>query len=230
MIGLYLADLASPSGQPPALSVSTIDRRLSGLGWNHAQRGFTLDRKNRHIATVPAGIKRKHARPPVPKEAILAEDLLAMVDALPYALLLGYAGGLRRSESVSLDVQKDYTPGAGGWIESVDKGAVHYTYFQAIYLYWHIKLKIAPDQANLWTIANRQGQESAIPFIGYARVSTNDPSTAAQAEELRAAGRARVHQEQASASSPCATRSTPPAHRGTSPSRCWVSRPSWNAH
>ena len=133
MIGLYLADLASPSGKTPALSVSTIDRRLSGLTWNYAQRGFTLDRKNRHIATVLAGIKRKHARPPVQKEAILAEDLLAMADTLPYdlrglrdraILLLGYAGGLRRSETVSLDVRKDDTPDSGGWIEIMDNGAL----------------------------------------------------------------------------------------------------------
>ncbi len=44
MIGLYLADFASGSGTSPALSVSTIDRRLSGLAWNYAQRGFALDR------------------------------------------------------------------------------------------------------------------------------------------------------------------------------------------
>ncbi|UOA29642.1 hypothetical protein DSM107133_04404 (plasmid) [Pseudosulfitobacter sp. DSM 107133] len=44
MIGLYLADLAYGSGPSPALSVSTIDRRLSGLAWNYAQRGFALDR------------------------------------------------------------------------------------------------------------------------------------------------------------------------------------------
>ena len=31
-------------------------------------------------------------------------------------LLMGYAGGLRRSEIVSLDVGRDDTPGAGGWI------------------------------------------------------------------------------------------------------------------
>ena len=133
MIGLYLADLASGSGPSPALSVSTIDRRLSGLAWNYAQRGFTLDRKNRHIATVLAGIKRKHARPPVRKEAILAEDILAMVASLPHdlrglrdraILLLGYAGGLRRSEIVSLDVHKDDTPDSGGWIEIFDKGAL----------------------------------------------------------------------------------------------------------
>ena len=101
MIGLYLADLAAPTGQTPALLVSTIERRLSGLAWNFTQRGFTLDRKNRHIATVLAGIKRKHARPPVQKEAILPEDILAMVATLPFdlrglrdraILLLGYAG------------------------------------------------------------------------------------------------------------------------------------------
>ena len=133
IIGLYLAELASGSGPSPALSVSTIDRRLSGLVWNYAQRGFTLDRKNRHIATVLAGIKRKHARPPVQKEAILAEDILGMVATLPYdlrglrdraILLLGYAGGLRRSEIISLDVHKDDTPDSGGWIDIFDEGAL----------------------------------------------------------------------------------------------------------
>ena len=139
MIGLYLADLASgPSPSPSRsasrpLSVSTIERRLSGLAWNYAQRGFTLDRKNRHIATVLAGIKRKHARPPVQKAAILAEDILAMVASLSHdlrglrdraILLVGYAGGLRRSEIVSLDAHKDDTPDSGGWIEVQEKGAL----------------------------------------------------------------------------------------------------------
>ncbi|WP_417210204.1 tyrosine-type recombinase/integrase [Antarctobacter sp.] len=139
MIGLYLADMASGSGPFPSqstshpLSASTIDRRLSGLAWNYAQRGFSLDRKNRHIATVLAGIKRRHARPPVQKEAILAEDILAMVATLPHdlrglrdraILLLGYAGGLRRSEIVSLDVHKDDTPDSGGWLDVFDKGVL----------------------------------------------------------------------------------------------------------
>jgi site-specific recombinase XerC len=133
MIGLYLADLATPSNGSPALSVSTIDRRLSGLGWNYTQRGFTLDRKNRHIATVLAGIKRKHARPPVQKEAILAEGILDMVASLGFGLrdlrdrailLIGYAGGLRRSEIVSLDAHKDDTLDSGGWLEIEEKGAL----------------------------------------------------------------------------------------------------------
>jgi len=139
MIGLYLTDLAAPAGDSPSqsafrpLSVSTIDRRLSGLVWNYAQRGFVLDRKDRHIATVLAGIKRKHARPPVQKEAILPDDIRTMVSTLPFdlrglrdraILLLGYAGGLRRSEIVSLDVGKDDTFDSSGWIKILADGAV----------------------------------------------------------------------------------------------------------
>ncbi|MEP3329629.1 tyrosine-type recombinase/integrase [Sedimentitalea sp.] len=133
IVGLYLADLAAPSDGSPALTVSTIDRRLSGLTWNYAQRGMVLDRKDRHIATVLAGIKRKHARPPVQKEAILPEDILAMVATLSFdlrglrdraILLLGYAGGLRRSEIVSLDVGKDDTPDSKGWVELLEGGAL----------------------------------------------------------------------------------------------------------
>lgn len=133
MIGLYLADLAAPARTAPARAVSTIERRLSGIAWNLAQRGFSLDRKNRHIAAVLAGIKRKHARPPVQKEAILPEDLVAMVTTLAFdlrglrdraILLLGFAGGLRRSEIVSLDFGKDDTPDSGGWINILDGGAL----------------------------------------------------------------------------------------------------------
>jgi len=133
LIGPYLTELAAPTTSASALSVSTIERRLSGLTWNYAQRGVSLDRKDRHIATVLAGIKRKHARPPVQKEAILPEDILAMVATLPHdlrglrdraILLVGYAGGLRRSEIVSLDHGKDDTSDSGGWIEVLKDGAV----------------------------------------------------------------------------------------------------------
>lgn len=133
LIGLYLADLAAPADKSPALSVSTIERRLSGLAWNYAQRGMTLDRRDRHIASVLAGIKRKHARPPVQKAAIGAADIRAMIATLPHdlrglrdrtILLLGYAGGLRRSEIVSLDHSKDDTPDSGGWIEITQQGAL----------------------------------------------------------------------------------------------------------
>jgi len=133
LIGLYIADLAAPQSKGPALSVSSIERRLSGLGWGYSQRGQRLDRKDRHIATVLAGIRRKHSRPPVQKEAILPEDIRDMLATLPHdlrglrdraILLIGFAGGLRRSEIVSLDHGKDDTPDSGGWFEILDDGAV----------------------------------------------------------------------------------------------------------
>lgn len=139
LIGLYIANCASPDDGAPALSVSTIERRLSGLGWHYQQRGFALDRKDRHIATILAGIKRVHARPPVQKEAVLAEDILDMIATLSFGLrdqrdrailLIGYAGGLRRSEIVSLDINRDdidstdrATEGKG-WIAVEERGLI----------------------------------------------------------------------------------------------------------
>ena len=131
LIGLYIADLAAPGAKAPALSVSSIERRLSGLAWGYLQRGERFDRKDRHISSVLAGIRRKHARPPAQKEAILPEDLRDMLATLPHdlrglrdraILLIGFAGGLRRSEIVSLDHGKDDTPASGGWVELLEDG------------------------------------------------------------------------------------------------------------
>jgi integrase len=125
-VGLYLAACAETS------SVRTIERRLSALAWQFAQRGTPLERADRHIATVLAGIRRKHGRPPDQKEAVMPADLLAMLDTLPPAdlrglrdraiLLLGFAGGLRRSEIVGLDVEREQTDDGAGWVEFLDKG------------------------------------------------------------------------------------------------------------
>ena len=133
IIGLYLTDLAAPSDGTPSLAASSIDRRLSGLSWNYAQRGVPLDRRNPHIATVLAGIKRTHRRPPDQKHAILPGDILEMIATLPFdlrglrdraILLLGFAGGLRRSEIVALDVGKDDTDESRGWIQILDEGVL----------------------------------------------------------------------------------------------------------
>ena len=73
-----------------------------------------------------AGVRRTHGRPPAQKEALLPEHLLAMLDALPPSdlrnlrdraiLLIGFAGGLRRSEIVGLDC------GAGGLAATAPAG------------------------------------------------------------------------------------------------------------
>jgi len=134
IVGLYITASASgkATGDKKPNAVSTIERRLSSLTWNYSQRGQPLDRKDRHIATVMAGIRNKHATPPRQKEAVLPEDLIAMLETLERGtlrglrdraiLLLGFAGGLRRSEIVGLDVGRDQTEDASGWVEILDKG------------------------------------------------------------------------------------------------------------
>jgi len=133
LIGLYITELASPQDGSSPLAVSTIERRLSGLSWNYQQRGLKLDRQDGHIATVLAGIRRKHGRPPNKKEPVSPEELLEMVSLLSFGLrdmrdrailLIGYAGGLRRSEIVGLDVGRDETEDGRGWIEIEDGGAI----------------------------------------------------------------------------------------------------------
>lgn len=133
VIGLYISDCAKPQDGSPALSVSTIERRLSGLAANYRQRGLSLDMKDRHIASVWAGIKRQHGRPPVQKEPVTPEELLEMVATLTFGLrdmrdrailLIGYAGGMRRSEIVGLDVNRDETEDGRGWVEVEDEGAI----------------------------------------------------------------------------------------------------------
>ncbi|HCL66692.1 MAG TPA: integrase [Rhizobium sp.] len=138
VVGLYITACAFGSaigtatrGMKPN-TVSTIERRLSAIGWNCAQRGMPLDRKDRAIAMVMAGIRNKHAAPPRQKEAILPEDLIAMLETLDRGslrglrdramLLIGFAGGLRRSEITGLDLGRDQTEDGRGWIEILDKG------------------------------------------------------------------------------------------------------------
>ncbi|NTE68079.1 site-specific integrase [Agrobacterium tumefaciens] len=133
-VGLYITACASGTATADRRpnSVMTIERRLSALTWNYAQRGTPLDRKDRAIATIMAGIRNTHASPPRQKEAVLPEHLIAMLETLDRGslrglrdramLLLGFAGGLRRSEIVGLDVGRDQTEDSSGWVEVLDKG------------------------------------------------------------------------------------------------------------
>lgn len=139
VVGLYITACASGSAagragrRIKANTVSTIERRLSAISWNYAQRGSQkLDRKDRAIATVMAGIRNTHASPPRQKEAVMPEDIIAMLETLDRGtlrglrdramLLVGFAGGLRRSEITGLDLGRDQTEDSSGWIEILDKG------------------------------------------------------------------------------------------------------------
>jgi integrase len=142
VIGLYLAACVSgktiqagrgPTSPVVVVSVRTVERRLAAIAWHCAQRGEPLDRADRHIAEVMKGIRRQHGKPPNQKEAVLTEDLLRMIETLGRdlrglrdraILLVGFAGGLRRSEITGLDLGPNQTAGGTGWIEILDQGAL----------------------------------------------------------------------------------------------------------
>ncbi|WP_250042649.1 tyrosine-type recombinase/integrase [Phaeovulum sp. NW3] len=131
LIALYVADLAAPQGKAPTLSVTSIERRLSGLAWGYAKRGLRLDRAHRDIAARLADLRREQRRAPARKQAIRPEDIHAMIATLPHdlrglrdraILLIGFAGGLRRSEIVGLDLGRDDTVAQRGWVEIGNDG------------------------------------------------------------------------------------------------------------
>ncbi len=79
-------------------------------------------------------MRRTHARPPVQKEALLPEHVVAMLDALPPSnlrnlrdrafLLLGFAGGLRRSEIAGRVMSPEDSLQGSGWPEFFDDGVL----------------------------------------------------------------------------------------------------------
>jgi integrase len=130
-VGLYLAAQVERRGAE--LSVATLERRLSGIAWRYRQLGEPLEIRDRHIATVLAGIRRRHGRPPAQKAAIFADELLAMLATLEMdlrglrdraILAVGFAGGLRRSEIVGLDCGPRQTEDGSGWVELFQEGAL----------------------------------------------------------------------------------------------------------
>lgn len=132
-VGLYLAACVEGGRGVQEVGVTTLERRLSGISWHYRQMGEPLDTSDRHISTVLAGIRRRHARPPVQKEAIFADELLGMMATLEMdlrglrdraILAIGFAGALRRSEIVGLDCGPDQTEDGTGWIEICQEGAV----------------------------------------------------------------------------------------------------------
>lgn len=138
IVGLYIT--ACASGMLTAMdkddrkpnAVSTIERRLSSLAWNFSQRGQVLDRNDPDIVTVMSGLRDTDARRPVQKEVVTPEDILAMLSTLERGtlrgirdramLLIGFHGGLRRSQIVGLDAQKGQTEDGCGWVQILDTG------------------------------------------------------------------------------------------------------------
>lgn len=105
-VAAYLAFLADQGRR-----VATLERRLAAISQAHQLAGFPSPTADAHVRSVFKGIRRHHGSAPRPKAPIMIEDLRAMVAALPERprgirdralLLLGFAGGFRRSELTGL--------------------------------------------------------------------------------------------------------------------------------
>ncbi len=79
-----------------------------------------------------AGIRNSQAKPPVKKEAVMTEDLIAMVETLDRdslrglrdrgaMLLIGIASAACGAEIVGVDLKADQTEDGRGWLEILDK-------------------------------------------------------------------------------------------------------------
>lgn len=113
VISLYLTYLATKK-----IKISTIKRRLVSIGVIHKMKGYYLDTKHPIIIENFMGIKRAIGTNQRGKKPLLINDLKALIDVInkenisdlkklrdTSLLLLGFAGGFRRNELISLDIE-----------------------------------------------------------------------------------------------------------------------------
>jgi len=138
----YLSDLAhfeSWGGRVPAtpeatasylaahaetLSMATLARRLASLAKAHRARGIASPTGSELVRAVLRGIKRRNGSAQKEAKPLLRDDLFAVLDVMgdglkdardKALLLLGFAGGFRRSELVGINRQD---------VESVRQGII----------------------------------------------------------------------------------------------------------
>ena len=111
IVSLYLTYLSTKD-----LKLSTIKRRLVSIGVIHRMKGHYLDAKHPIIIENLMGIKRRKGTIQKGKKPILINHLKKLIDVIDQEkiedinklrdksiLLIGFAGGFRRNEIVSLD-------------------------------------------------------------------------------------------------------------------------------
>ena len=111
IVSLYLTYLSTK-----AVKMSTLKRRLVSIGVIHKLKGYYLDTKHPSIIENILGIKRRKGSIQKGKKPILISDLKMIIDVIDQQnkeelkkfrdrsiILIGFSGGFRRNEIVSLD-------------------------------------------------------------------------------------------------------------------------------
>jgi site-specific recombinase XerD len=112
IVSLYLTHLSTKN-----IKISTIKRRLVSIGVIHKMKGHYLDTKHPLIIENLMGIKRRKGTVQKGKKPLLIRDLKTIIDVINQQkiedikklrdktmILVGFSGGFRRNEIVSLDV------------------------------------------------------------------------------------------------------------------------------
>ena len=109
IVALYLTHLSS------SCKFSTLKRRLASIKVIHKLKGHYIDTKHPIISENLMGIKRKLGVKQISKKPILLNDLKLIIQAITEEkhefkkiqnkalILIGFAGGFRRSELVSIE-------------------------------------------------------------------------------------------------------------------------------
>jgi|TARA_B110000263_G_scaffold166559_1_gene145002 site-specific recombinase XerD len=112
IVSLYLTHLSTNN-----VKISTLKRRLVSIGVIHKLKGHYLDTKHPAIIENIMGIKRRKGSVQKGKKPILINDLKLIIKAINQQknelkklrdksiILIGFSGGFRRNEIVSLDYE-----------------------------------------------------------------------------------------------------------------------------
>ena len=111
IVSLYLTYLSTKDSK-----ISTLKRRLVSIGVIHRLKGYYLDTKHPSIIENITGIKRRKGSIQKGKKPILINDLKKLINVIDEGkykeikklrdrsiILIGFSGGFRRNEIVSLD-------------------------------------------------------------------------------------------------------------------------------
>ena len=113
VVSLYLTHLSTKD-----IKISTIKRRLVSIGVIHKTKGHYLDTKHPVIIENLMGIKRRKGTIQKGKKPLLINHIKQLIDVINLEkeadikklrnkalLLIGFSGGFRRNEIVSLDLE-----------------------------------------------------------------------------------------------------------------------------
>jgi len=119
IVSLYLTHLSTKEAK-----MSTLKRRLVSIGVIHKLKGYYLDTKHPSIIENIMGIKRRKGSIQKNKKPLLINSLKKIIDVIDQQneekikklrdrsiILIGFSGGFRRNEIVSLDYDDlDFVP------------------------------------------------------------------------------------------------------------------------